>query len=82
MTSETDSARGPAHHGPTAPKAPEVNEAGLEIIKVVVHLPGLSSAAEASLEVRRVRAKGRRGKTRFQMRVAFRSRRLNSRSPA
>ena len=52
VTSEKDSARGSAHHGTTAPKVPEVNEAGLEIIKVVVHLPGLSSAAEASLEVR------------------------------
>lgn len=29
----------------------EKDSAGLEIIKVVVHLPGLSSAAEASLEV-------------------------------
>jgi len=29
----------------------ETDSAGLEIVKVVVHLPGLSSAAEASLEV-------------------------------
>ncbi|CAE7279446.1 SULTR2, partial [Symbiodinium sp. KB8] len=47
------SRQGPQEEGDAASCSvtSETDSAGLEIIKVVVHLPGLSSAAEASLEV-------------------------------
>ncbi|CAE7767004.1 SET5 [Symbiodinium sp. CCMP2456] len=53
LSSKSTQGQGPQGEGDAASCSvtSETDSAGLEIIKVVVHLPGLSSAAEASLEV-------------------------------